>query len=228
MGRKKDENIILKPDAFIKIRWDNSLVLLFAGILTNLILLMCPMTLIRKFMFPLLRRDPGLIKYTKLIIEFYVFLLIFLEAITLFCFARPDFHWICIGVAIFGLWDVLGATLRDIIIASSIHKDGDGPYILVQDPIRWLLMMPMSILQVILCFAILFLCFGNHFGPNAITEPVTAFYQSIMTFTTLGYGDITPIHDCYIGKIIIVSELIFLAPQKNLWVKFGHGNPPRV
>jgi hypothetical protein len=59
---------------------------------------------------------------------------------------------------------------------------------------------------MVLCFAILFLYSGLQFNPS-ISDPVTALYQSALTFTTLGYGEITPVSN--IAKWIVIFELAF-------------------
>jgi len=148
------------------------------------------MTWVRVFVFPRLRRSKKTVGYTKLLVDLYIVALLGVEIATLCFWAHPGVALWCKAIAAFGLIDVLGATCRDLIVASSLHEDDDGPFILVQDPIRWLLLMPLSALQVVICFAILYLSFGAEFEKTPIDNPMMAVYYSLVTFTTLGYGSV--------------------------------------
>lgn len=203
------DRFLLKNDAFMRLRGADSLVVLFAGLLSNLLLGVAPLTYLRHWKFPEWRNDPHRIRYTKLAVELWTFFLLGLETFILFVAVRPGGPWIWPALAIWGLVDVFGATLRDLVIASSLHRDEEGPYILVQDPIRWMLMVPLTLLQVVLCHGILFLSAGARFGPHPITDPVSALYQSLVTFTSLGYGDYIPNAGDTVAKLIVISELSF-------------------
>ena len=166
------------------------------------------MTWVRVFVFPRLRRSKKTVGYTKLLVDLYIVALLGVEIATLCFWAHPGVALWCKAIAAFGLIDVLGATCRDLIVASSLHEDDDGPFILVQDPIRWLLLMPLSALQVVICFAILYLSFGAEFEKTPIDNPMMAVYYSLVTFTTLGYGDITPKSSSAIGQFLVSAELV--------------------
>lgn len=200
--------IPLKPDAFMRIQANGSPLFWAATASINVVLALSPMTWIRVFFFPYLRRHAHTVTFTKVIVDVYVGGLLAVETVTLCFFTQPGSGWTCKALAIFGLVDVVAATLRDLIVASSLHSDDDGPYILVQDPIRWLVMMPLSVMQVIVCFAILYLSYGSQFEGVAINTPLTAIYYSLVTFTTLGYGEITPKGDSRIGQILISAQLV--------------------
>ncbi len=120
-------------------------------------------------------------------------------------YGKPDGYvmWL---VGVYGLVDVLSVTLRDIVVSPRLHRDKEGGYIQVRDRLRWLLMIPLNLVQVVVCFAILFMYYGDQFAPH-IEEPLTALYQSALTFTTLGYGDIRPA--CGGGRVIVCLELAF-------------------
>ena len=60
---------ILKPDAFMKIEWNWSFVLLFGSILINFFLFFNFMTYVRKWLFPILRKKEKYIGLTKIIIR---------------------------------------------------------------------------------------------------------------------------------------------------------------
>ena len=204
-------NLTLKPDAFMVLRWNGSFILLIYGLLTNVLLLLCPLTYVRHFLFPTLRRNPKTIAITKLIVDSYVLSLLSVQAVLLFCVATPEAHRWIVVVAIFSLVDVLGSTLLDILIAPSLHEDASGHFVLVQDPIRWFVMAPLSVLQVVLGFALLFRSYAGHFhgagGP--LTDPLSALYFSAVTIATVGYGDITPNSDSSIGQILVLTEILY-------------------
>ena len=71
---------------------------------------------------------------------------------------------------------------------------------------RWLLW----VLGVIFCFALLFylntgiIQFSNG---NDVTQFIDSLYFSVVTFTTLGYGDITAVTT--IGKLLVLIEVMF-------------------
>jgi hypothetical protein len=119
-------------------------------------------------------------------------------------YIRPSvFSWV---IAFYGLLDVLGATLRDVVVAPQVHRDREGGYIPIRDRLRWLLLVPLNVVEVVLCFAIFLLYYGNQFKP-VIADSLTALYQSALTFTTLGYGDFTPTGRA--GQIVVSLELVF-------------------
>jgi len=109
-------------------------------------------------------------------------------------------------VALYGLVGVTAAFLRDAIISPTLHRDTHGRYIRIRNRPRWLLLALLGVLQVPTCFAVLFLARGYDFCPP-ITDPLTAFYQSLLTFTTLGYGEIHPVSSA--GRLVVAVELLF-------------------
>jgi hypothetical protein len=115
-------------------------------------------------------------------------------------------NWVQVLISVMCLLNVCGAILRDLIVAPQKHSDHQGSYILVRSRLRWFLIAPFQAYSIIICFAIMFLDYGNQFNP-IISDSLTAIYQSTLTFTTLGYGDIKPI--CFIGKVLVISELFF-------------------
>jgi hypothetical protein len=112
-------------------------------------------------------------------------------------------HWTILFLAGFILWDVAGSALSDIV--SALLYRG---VVLVRNTTRWLLMQLLHLLMVIVAFAWLFLFYGFQFEPP-IREPVTALYQSLLTFTTLGYGEIIPREGCSDAKVLVILELLF-------------------
>jgi hypothetical protein len=137
--------------------------------------------------------------------EVWVLVILLVQIIALFLFDTSDFALVFVGI--YGLFDILIATIRDLFVGPQLAEPKDGYlHISVKDSLRWLILAILNVLQMVLCFAILFLYSGLQFNPS-ISDPVTALYQSALTFTTLGYGEITPVSN--IAKWIVIFELAF-------------------
>ena len=134
----------------------------------------------------------------------WVIVLLLLEAIILLGENIPtSLIWF---VGVYVLLDVLGATLADIVINPQNRRHETGSYILVRSGLRWLLMVPLNVAQVVLGFALLLRFYGHQFSPQ-VDNPIMALYQSTLTFTTLGYGDIRPVGTG--GRVLVCLELAF-------------------
>jgi voltage-gated potassium channel Kch len=62
-------------------------------------------------------------------------------------------------------------------------------------------------LEVVLWFAAFYRTFRDLYGPNAATlgSAVGAFYYSMVTTTTVGYGDVAPVTDQ--GRLVVTIHL---------------------
>ena len=109
---------------------------------------------------------------------------------------------ILIFSSLYILLNSLAATFRDVFLAPNLHN-GD---IQINDWQRWLWLTLLSLIEVILSFAIIILFFGDQFK-QPIQDPITAVYFSIVTFFTIGYGDIYPI--THFAKLIVLVEIIY-------------------
>jgi len=184
---------------FAPFNWSSgSIIIWLASLLTNILIAFSPLTWIEYYYFQPRKRESPL-----WLVEVWIIILLLVLAITL---ADGQSSVVCWVIAIYGLVDVLGATLRDLVVAPQVHRDSKGGYLLIRNRIRWLLLVPLNVGQIILCFAILLLYYGDQFKPQ-ISDPLTALYQSALTFTTLGYGDFTP--KASAGQIIVSLELAF-------------------
>jgi len=122
--------------------------------------------------------------------------------------------WLPFLIACYGLYDVT-IGIMDVVVALGRNKDDVGGFFSIRNRARWVILTFLGTIQVPLCFAIIILLWGQAFSPpgtepslhNSIADPGTAFYYSLVTFTTLGYGDFAPNQAA--GKRIIVVELIF-------------------
>jgi len=118
------------------------------------------------------------------------------------------FSWLIVAIAIFRLLDIL-VKIGIMIFKDSVRIENDtGHYIFLptRNPERWVILNLINIFEIVMCYAVLYLKFGSYFCDN-IDDPITAIYQSILTFTTLGYGEIAPKYA--ISKIIVITQLGF-------------------
>ena len=97
--------------------------------------------------------------------------------------------------------------LYDILVRPDRHHDEHGPVVDVELVTRWALMSLFSVVQIVLAFAVLMLCAGQSFTPCLYQAPLSALYNSALTMTTLGYGDIVASGPW--GKTIVLVELTF-------------------
>lgn len=76
---------------------------------------------------------------------------------------------------------------------------------------RLVYMILLNVIEVVMAFAVLLLHYGEAFRLEScgqpLASPLTALYLSALTFTTLGYGDITPVTP--VGRLLVVLELCF-------------------
>ena len=71
-------------------------------------------------------------------------------------------------------------------------------------PVRSILLTLLNLVNVALAFAVLYACQAYSFKAHPLTFG-TAIYFSVVTITTVGYGDIVPVH--HWAKITVVAEL---------------------
>lgn len=192
----KSERSEEKLPYFAPLRGSGSLIILIASILTNVLLVFCLLRWIYLLFFR--KCEPP-----KRLAEVWVISLLVLQLYILFYYRKPDGYMWLVGV--YGLIDVLGATLGNIVVSLRLYHDDEGGFIQVRDRLRWLLMALLNLVQVVVCFAMLFMYYGDQFIPR-IEEPLMALYHAL-TFTTLGQGDIRPA--CGTGRVIVCLELFF-------------------
>lgn len=110
---------------------------------------------------------------------------------------------ISLVITIFRLMEIL-ATFTMLHLNNSYHTD---------NPIRALMLTFISYSNIIIAFAVLFLVIGDFSGDNFSTTQldliakdfITPLYFSIVTITTLGYGDLSP--QFYPCKLLVVSQI---------------------
>lgn len=71
-------------------------------------------------------------------------------------------------------------------------------------PLRTAVLTAFAFLQIAIAFAVFYVLFGEFTRP---LNPVSALYFSVVTITTLGYGDIQLTEKAWIGQLIVVCQL---------------------
>jgi len=131
-------------------------------------------------------------------IDCWILFLVGLLGVTLALFMEIPI-WLHIAVPLLVMHDLVLAILREILVA---------PGTVIRSARRWILLQLLHIVEVVLAFAVLFRVVGDTFEPK-IDDAVSALYQSALTFTTLGYGDIKPEPDALWTKGLVTFELLF-------------------
>ncbi len=120
-------------------------------------------------------------------------------------------------LAIFRLFDLLVGLGRIIFIEREQRLDTQGHYLLVRDVSRWTILTFLHLIEISLYFGILYLKNGHGFDEQ-ILDWITAIYQSVLTFTTLGYGEIHA-HSSY-AKILVILHLFYFMAFVLLIIPF--------
>lgn len=77
-------------------------------------------------------------------------------------------------------------------------------------PLTRIRLLTANVIEVICCFATLFIYYGPSWDPQ-ITDLISGLYQSMVTLSTLGYGDIKPAlgPTGAAAKILVSVELVY-------------------
>jgi hypothetical protein len=185
---------LIATEWIVPLKCEQSAVVFLARLSSN-ILSLCSLLTWFKFLMICIGR-----KIKPWHIELWVFILCIFLFISL-CTGQPYnavILWIGIGVLV----DVIGALFRDIVTSPIFHSDKKGGYTQIYDKTRWFFMSILNVVEIVFCFAVLALYYGDQFNPH-ITDPVSAIYFSV------GYGDILPIYSH--TKVLVCFQLfIFL------------------
>lgn len=202
MTERNLKNINTIDSLFVKCGWTGSIITFFANNLVNILSFISIIPFI----------DDRIHKRFNLSSEhlwprecFVLFIVIF--PIILFSLSGNQCLWLP-WVGGFCLLNVLSAFLREIIVAPQVTSDRTQGTIIVRNLRRYLIIALLHAITIIVCFAMLLLYFGEQFDPE-ISDHITALYQSALTFTTLGYGDIKPVENSTIGRVLVIFELAF-------------------
>jgi hypothetical protein len=178
--------------------YNKSLVMLGAIIYFNIWVLLSPLSWLRHY------RSRKCSPWHNWFVELWLLFLI-----ACLCYALQQKFCppaLAYGISVYVLFDSVGVTFRDVVVSPIQNIDDKGSFISIDSPSRWLLTSLINVFMVVAAFAILFLEYGIQFQPR-IVDTMTALYFSVVTFTTLGYGDIHPL--CATGKGLVIVELSY-------------------
>lgn len=138
--------------------------------------------------------------------EIWVVFLLFLQILCFIYYNEWPNSW-NLFVIYYGLYNISLFAVIDLLEAPAIKKYETGIYCIeIRNPVRWLLLSIVNVAQIVVCFSLLFLVYGNQ-SSTLVIDRTTAVYKSLLTFTTIGPGE--PI--CNSHKLIVIFELsIFL------------------
>lgn len=166
--------------------------------------------------FDLTSRRPGVIGQ-----ELYVLLLVAVMGGALVSWGRLGtvMRWAAGILAFVVLYEQALIMIKDVAYRPDTKHDRLGPIFEVQRVTRWALMALLSVAQIVLAFAVLIRWNAAQFwvarpgvGVDCtlaeVGRPsVTSLYQSFLTLTTLGFGDIQP--TCALAELLVIAELSF-------------------
>lgn len=101
---------------------------------------------------------------------------------------------------------LLSGTAKILLLEREERCDQKGDFIYVRDVSRWVILIFLNLAEIVLYFSVLYFRIGDGFCEH-ITDRLTAIYQSLLTFTSLGYGHIYPTEP--IAKILVMFQLIY-------------------
>ena len=99
-------------------------------------------------------------------------------------------------------------------------------------PLRSVVLTIFSFVQIVIVFSILYKYLSNDFDGNVYLTWVQSLYFSIVTITTLGYGDFTPSSDATLLQLVIFAQLVigvyFLAIVLTVIAAWSTSSPTRL
>ncbi|KAA3617102.1 MAG: hypothetical protein D8M58_04095 [Calditrichaeota bacterium] len=124
------------------------------------------------------------------------------------CYCLSYLLYMAAGIAIYRLFDLLHGHFSILIFEMQRkRKDENGHYILVRHSVRWFLLLLINLIDITLCFSVVYLTFGFLFTPE-ISSRIDALYQVFGTFTTIA-GSVSSPMGIY-GKLLVIFHLIYL------------------
>jgi hypothetical protein len=121
--------------------------------------------------------------------------------------AKDSVCFVWLVVAVFRLVDVLLGSVNLIFIEREEREDDMGYYILARNLNRWIILVLINFAEIVVAFAILYLRIGAQFSGCGIADGTTAVYQSMLTLTTLGYGELHPTTN--VARLHVIGQLSY-------------------
>lgn len=137
--------------------------------------------------------------------EAYTLLWLFLLALA-FCFVsvKGVLWYICLILAAYRLFDLAQGLASILVFESRRRWDKQGGYILVREPIRWVLLTLVNFGEVVLYFSFAYLTWGTEFE-YPIDTRIAGIYQSTAAFL-VGSGS-APTTD--LARVIVILQLCY-------------------
>jgi hypothetical protein len=112
-----------------------------------------------------------------------------------------------VGIPLYRLVEIT-VVVASIVFGThhKLNEEGGLLYIPVGNARSWALMTLVMYVNAALCFATLNLTQGATWQPK-ITDSPTALYHTLVTITTLGYGDIHPTSEA--AKWLVMAQLLY-------------------
>ena len=99
-------------------------------------------------------------------------------------------------------------------------------------PLRSVVLTIFSFVQIVIVFSILYKYLSCDFYGNVNLTGIQSLYFSIVTITTLGYGDFTPSSDATVLQLVIFAQLViglyFLAIVVTVIAAWSTSSPTRL
>jgi hypothetical protein len=132
-----------------------------------------------------------------------IYLLLWLASLALILFWWPVKPWIAAGIAVYQIVMILANEFAVILVdtrANNWHQVSIR---------RTVLLAFVNFSSIIIAYAVIykvFNCIGFSSQAVLTKNPLDLLYFSLVTITTLGYGDLVPL--CPQGRIIVIFELV--------------------
>ena len=147
-----------------------------------------------------------------------IYLLVWVTGLSVMLFLLTLAPWFVVVCAVYRVADIISYQLCIILI------DSQKPNWRLASIRRSFLFAMLNLYEIVVAYALLYLSIGNIVentnGGLALESSVGAFYYSLVTMVTLGYGEFVPGDDLSRGIVImhLITELLFLLAVIPLFV----------
>lgn len=137
-------------------------------------------------------------RYQALAVDLYLIALLGITLAVLFSdmVNRSPF---AVAIALFGIVDIIAYQVTTVLV------DGPAGRLRITSPVRPVVLSLMNLLELVVCWAILYRNLGNVGGALWQDRPMDALYYSAVTMSTLGYGDFFPQDD--VTRLLVIAQL---------------------
>ena len=138
-------------------------------------------------------------------VDVWVFINLALSLVSLLVACSLGSSAIVVGLMIYGGIRLIEVVVYQAKVVLLLFEPDDNT---VRSYPRIVLLALHNYVEAVVWFAAAYATFRGMFGEKAVvlSTPVGALYNSMVTMTTLGYGEITPTNDC--GRALVVTHLL--------------------